>query len=104
MLGYFVRRAAGHDPDADRRSASLVFVIIQAPPGDYLTTYIDELQSQGEAVDPDKIAVPAERYGLDKPFLEQYRGQWVFSLVQGDLGYSFEYNLPVQDVVGDRLC
>ena len=31
----------------------LVFVIIQLPPGDYLTTYIAELESQGEMVDPD---------------------------------------------------
>ncbi|MEX2296073.1 MAG: ABC transporter permease [Dongiaceae bacterium] len=80
----------------------LVFVIIQAPPGDYLTSYIAELQSQGENIGQDKITFLRERYGLDKPFLEQY-AVWVLNLVQGDLGYSFEYNLPVNDVVGDRL-
>ena len=39
---------------------------------------------------------------LDRPFLEQY-ALWAWGLLQGDLGYSFEYRLPVVDVVGDRL-
>ena len=80
----------------------LVFVIIQLPPGDYLSTYIAELQSQGELVDPQKIEYLRRQYGLDRPLAEQYL-VWVFGLVQGDLGYSFEYNLPVADIVGDRL-
>ena len=101
MLGYAVRRVFIMILTLLAISF-LVFVIIQAPPGDYLTTYIAELQSQGENVGQDKIAFLRERYGLDKPFLEQY-AVWVFNLVQGDLGYSFEYNLPVNDVVGDRL-
>jgi peptide/nickel transport system permease protein len=101
MLGYLVRRIAVMIPTLLAISF-LVFVIIQAPPGDYLTTYIAELQSQGENVGQDKIAFLRERYGLDRPFLEQY-AVWVLNLVQGDLGYSFEYNLPVNDVVGDRL-
>jgi len=80
----------------------LVFVIIQLPPGDYLTTYIEELKAQGETVDPKKITFLREQYGLDRPLYEQYL-TWVTGLLQGDLGYSFEYNLPVADVVGDRL-
>jgi peptide/nickel transport system permease protein len=80
----------------------LVFAIIQAPPGDYLSTYMAELQSQGEAVDQQKIDFLRHQYGLDRSFLEQY-AVWVGNLVQGDLGYSFEYGLPVNQVVGDRL-
>ena len=80
----------------------IVFVIIQLPPGDYLETYVAELQSQGENVDPQKIAFLREQYGFDRPFLEQY-ATWVFGMLQGDFGYSFEYSLPVSDVVGDRL-
>ena len=49
-------------------SSLIVFVIIQLPPGDYLTSYINELQSQGEAVDEAKIAFLREQYGLDKPW------------------------------------
>lgn len=89
----------------------LTFVIIQLPPGDYLTNQISELQSQGDKAALEKIEFLRKQYGLDKPFMEQY-GVWVglwpgergFSgLLQGDWGWSFEYDLPVNDVVGDRL-
>ncbi len=80
----------------------LVFVIIQLPPGDYLTTYIAELQAQGVKVADDKIRFLREQYGLDKSMVEQYF-VWVFGLLHGDLGYSFEHDKPVADVVGDRM-
>ncbi|MAP18674.1 MAG: ABC transporter permease [Aurantimonas sp.] len=80
----------------------LVFVIIQLPPGDYLTSYIAEIRAQGENVTVDKIAFLREQYGLDKPLWEQYL-VWVTGLMQGDLGYSFEYNQPVADIVGERM-
>lgn len=80
----------------------LVFIIIQLPPGDYLTTYIAELESQGEMVSLEKVEFLRHQYALDKPLYEQYF-IWAFGLVQGDLGYSFEYNLPVSAVIGDRL-
>ena len=80
----------------------LVFVIIQLPPGDYLTTYIAELRAAGESVTDDKVAFLREQYGLDKPMPVQYL-DWVIGLTHGDLGYSFEYAMPVSDVVGDRL-
>jgi peptide/nickel transport system permease protein len=82
--------------------SALVFIIIQLPPGDYLTTYINELQSQGEIVPREKIEFLRQQYGLDRSLVEQYFF-WLFGLLQGDLGYSFEYNLPVSTVVGDRL-
>ena len=80
----------------------ICFVIIQLPPGDYLESYIAELESQGETVDDTKIQFLRQEYGLDKSMSEQYL-YWVFGMVQGDFGYSFEYDLPVSDVVGDRL-
>ena len=80
----------------------IVFVIIQLPPGDYLESYVAELQARGEGVDFDKVMFLRQQYGLDQPFMVQY-AKWVFGLLQGDLGYSFEFNLPVNDVVGDRL-
>jgi len=82
--------------------SALVFIIIQLPPGDYLTTYIAELESQGEMVDPAKIEFLRHQYGLDRPMIEQYF-VWVTGLLHGDLGYSFEFSLPVSDVIGDRL-
>ena len=80
----------------------ITFVIIQLPPGDYLSTYIAELQSQGENVDIEKIEALRAQYGLDRPMIEQY-GLWVLGMLQGDFGFSFEYQLPVSEVVGDRL-
>ena len=80
----------------------ICFIIIQLPPGDYLESYIAELESQGETVDETKIAFLRQEYGLDKPLWEQYL-YWVIGMLQGDFGYSFEYDLPVSEVVGDRL-
>jgi peptide/nickel transport system permease protein len=82
--------------------SALVFIIIQLPPGDYLSSYIAELQSQGEMIPQAKIDFLRSQYGLDRTMVEQYF-IWLLGLVQGDLGYSFEYNLPVTEVVGDRL-
>jgi peptide/nickel transport system permease protein len=80
----------------------LVFIIIQLPPGDYLSNYMAEIRAMGEKVADEKIAFLREQYGLDKPLWQQYF-VWVIGLLHGDLGYSFEYNQPVADVIGDRL-
>jgi peptide/nickel transport system permease protein len=101
MLTYLARRLFVMIPTLFMISV-LVFVIIQLPPGDFLTTYLNELQAQGEAVDPAKIEFLKRQYGLDQPIYIQY-AEWAWGLLQGDLGFSFEYNLPVTDVVGDRL-
>ena len=101
MLNYMIRRILTMAITMTVISA-LVFIVIQLPPGDYLTTYIAELESQGEIVAPEKIEFLRLQYGLDLPMYQQYF-VWVFGLVQGDFGYSFEYNLPVTEVVGDRL-
>ena len=78
----------------------LVFVVIQLPPGDYLTSYIAELESQGEAVDPQKIAYLKEEFHLDDPMWKQYLF-WITGVVQGDFGRSIEHDLPVSDIIGD---
>ena len=102
MLAYFARRLLIMIPTLLAISA-ISFVIIQLPPGDYLTTLIDELQSRGEAVDPGRIAVLRETYHLDKTLIEQYF-YWITGILQGDFGYSFEYGLPVTEVVGDKVA
>ena len=89
----------------------VTFTIIQLPPGDFLSNQIDELKSQGDTAALEKIEFLRRQFGLDKPFIEQYAvwvGIWPGSngfsgLLQGDWGWSFEYDLPVKDVVGDRL-
>jgi peptide/nickel transport system permease protein len=63
---------------------------------------ISELRAQGENIDPAKIEFLRQQYGLDRPLIEQY-WLWLFGLLQGDLGYSFEFELPVADVIGVRF-
>ncbi len=101
MFAYVIRRILIMIPTLIAISA-ITFVIIQLPPGDYLSTLIAELQSQGENVDPAKIEALRAQYGLDRPMIEQYL-VWAWGLLNGDFGFSFEYQLPVADVVGDRL-
>ena len=101
MLSYLIRRILIMVPTLIAISA-IVFVIIQLPPGDYLTTMIEELRAQGEGANLERIQFLKEQYGLDRPPIEQYF-YWVLGMLRGDLGWSFEYNLPVNQVIGERL-
>jgi len=91
--------------------SALVFFIIKLPPGDFLTNQIAELRAQGEAASAAKAEFLIQQYGLDRPVWEQYLvwiGVWPgpngFSgLLQGDWGWSFEFDKPVDEVVGDAL-
>ena len=82
--------------------SALVFTIIELPPGDYFESYISELRAQGEAVDMAEIEALRAQYGFDQPPVMRYF-HWVAGMLQGDFGYSFEYQLPVNEVVGERL-
>ncbi len=101
MLSYFARRLLVMIPTLLVISL-VVFFIIQLPPGDYLETLIAEMRAQGEKLDPARIAFLREQYGLDKPMIEQY-WIWLIGILQGDFGYSFEFELPVIEVIGDRF-
>jgi len=110
MLTYTIRRILIMIPTLLVISF-ITFAIIKLPPGDYLSNQMAELKSQGDKAALERIEFLRKQYGLDKPFLEQY-GVWVglwpsergFSgLLQGDLGWSFEHDLPVAGVVGDRM-
>ena len=101
MLLYILRRILVMIPTLLLISA-LVFTIMELPPGDYFETYMAEMAAQGEGVDKAKIEFLKKEYGFDKHPVERYF-IWLGNLLQGDLGYSFEYQLPVADVVGDRL-
>ena len=89
----------------------IVFIIIQLPPGDFLSNQLSELRSQGDTAAIEKIEFLRTQFGLDKPMIQQYAvwlGVWpgpdgFGGLLQGDLGHSFEFDLPVNEVVGDRV-
>jgi len=79
------------------------FAIIQLPPGDFLTSYIATLRQQGENIDESAIAVLQEQYGLNQPLYVQY-GKWISNiLLRGDFGLSFEWRVPVADLIWGRL-
>ena len=80
------------------------FIIIELPPGDYLTTLRAELEQQQWSEDQIQatLQVYAERYGLDKPWYGRY-WYWISSILRGDLGYSMMMGNRVDVLIGDRL-
>jgi peptide/nickel transport system permease protein len=79
------------------------FTIIQLPPGDYLTSYIAQLQSQGQEVNAEEIEGMRRAYGLDQPEYMQYI-IWVRKIVtEGDMGRSFQWRQPVSTLIMERL-
>ncbi len=101
MIRYVIMRTLTMIPTLFLISV-LVFTIIELPPGDYFESYIAELRVLGEEADLAEIEVLRERYGFDQPAVVRYFW-WVGGMLTGDFGYSFEYRLPVNEVVGDRL-
>ena len=79
------------------------FLIIDLPPGDFLTQKIAELQARGDRSAEDRIDEYRARYGLDKPLLTRY-WIWITSFATGDFGESFEFEKPVADLIGERLA
>jgi len=80
----------------------VVFVVIQLPPGDFVTSYIASLSATGETVDQEAIAQLRERYKLDSPILVQYFS-WLTHLLRGDFGYSFELQRSVGEIFSQRI-
>jgi len=89
----------------------LVFIIINLPPGDYLSNQIAELRATGQAEGVAKAEFLRKEYALDRPLWQQYLiwtgfipGPQGFSgLIQGNFGWSFEFDQPVAEIVGDAL-
>ncbi len=81
----------------------VAFGIIQAPPGDYLQTYIAELVAGGDQIDMAEVENLRRQYGLDSPVHVQYL-KWVGNIVRGNLGFSLEYQRPVNELIGERLA
>ncbi|MEP2641775.1 ABC transporter permease [Roseobacter sp.] len=89
----------------------LIFAIINLPPGDYLSNQIAELRATGQAEGIAKAEFLRTEYALDRPIWQQYL-IWVgmapgpqgwFGLIQGNFGWSFEFDQPVSEIVGDAL-
>ncbi|KZL27818.1 Dipeptide transport system permease protein DppB [Pseudovibrio sp. WM33] len=75
------------------------FVIIQLPPGDYVTAYIAELVETGEVIDAETAAHIRHEFGLDRPMYEQFL-TWIGGiLLHGDFGLSLDWKLPVSELI-----
>lgn len=79
-----------------------VFVLIQLPPGDFVDSYAASLAASGETVDAAMMEDMRRRFGLDQPLLVQY-WNWIWGVMQGDFGYSFEWQSPVSQLIGERM-
>lgn len=82
--------------------AVLGFVVIQLPPGDWLSTYILQVEMSGDRVDQEQVATLKRMYGLDRSLVDQFL-HWVWGMLRGNFGYSFFWNRPVADLVTERL-
>ncbi len=80
----------------------VAFAIIQLPPGDYITAYVAALEDSGLVISDEEAENLRELYGLNDPIYIQY-GKWILQMTKGRFGESMEYNLPVTQVIGDRL-
>jgi peptide/nickel transport system permease protein len=78
------------------------FIIIQLPPGDWLSSYLGALRSQGADINEAVIAGLKLQYGLDQPPVQQYF-TWMKALMHGNLGFSFSYTRPVRDIIAERM-
>src|SRR6185503_5813495 len=82
----------------------LAFVLIQLPPGDFVTTYIATLAASNEIVDQNTAAELRQRFGLDQPMIVQY-WKWISGIVlRGDFGLSFEWQQPVKELIWERMA
>lgn len=95
LLNYILKRVLQMIPLIIAVSV-LIFIIIQLPPGDYLTTYIIQLETSGMEVNQSEIINLTKQYGLDKPVYLQYF-YWIKNIVTKlDFGRSFQWNRTVQ--------
>jgi peptide/nickel transport system permease protein len=102
MLNYILMRLLRIIPQILIISV-LAFIIIQLPPGDFLTERINRLKASGLTVDNAEIERLTRMYGLDQPMPIQYL-KWITNIVtKGDFGYSFAFSRDVNDIIGSRM-
>jgi peptide/nickel transport system permease protein len=101
MLSFIIRRLVLMVPLLILVSI-ISFMIIQLPPGDYLSTYISRLEDAGRRFDEAEILALKRQYGLDRPMFIQYL-KWMQSVFDGTFGRSFMWEMTVAEVLSTRL-
>ena len=80
----------------------IVFIVIQLPPGDIVTSTLDRLQASGVEVSAEQVQNLRAQYNLDKPMYMQYV-HWIGGFLTGHMGYSYLYARPVNELVWERM-
>jgi peptide/nickel transport system permease protein len=80
----------------------LSFIIIQLPPGDFVSNYIAQIAADGAAGSSIDAARLRAEYGLDQPMYIRYF-DWAWAVLHGDFGRSLDWGRPVADIIGDVL-
>ena len=101
MLPFIIRRLTTFIPMMFLMSV-VAFALIQAPPGDFLSDYVIQLQNQGEFADPGELESLRKQYGLGQPFYVQY-AKWVWGVMRWDFGKSLEMRISVNELINERL-
>jgi peptide/nickel transport system permease protein len=101
MVAFLVRRVLMIIPTLIAISI-VSFLIIELPPGDFLTSYVTQLAAMGDLVDESSIQALRDQYGLGQPIYVQYF-RWISNMAQGDFGRSMEWR-PVAELIGERLA
>ena len=101
MLRYIIRRLLYAIPVLLAVSV-LSFIVIELPPGDYVTSRMMELEMQGTPGTAAQREAMTRQYALDRPGYERYF-KWMGGLLRGDLGMSFMFNRPVEELIGERI-
>jgi peptide/nickel transport system permease protein len=101
MVAFLLRRILGMIPTLIVVSI-ITFIIIQLPPGDFMTSLQAEIAATGGGQDAKTLEALRMRYGLDQPLHVQYF-RWISGFPRGDFGYSMEWNAPVWNLIAGRL-
>jgi peptide/nickel transport system permease protein len=102
MLVYIARRILLMIPTLFVISV-LVYVIIDLPPGDCVTSQIDELLSRGDADALKRADELRSLYGLDQPLWWRYL-DWASGVFTWNFGLSCQDTVPVTDLIGERMA
>ncbi len=101
MANYIIRRLLTMIPTLLVISL-VVFILIQLPPGDIITSTLESMRQQGMEASDEQIEALKAQYNLDKSMPMQYL-HWLFNFVQGDMGYSIKYQQPVNTLIWERM-
>lgn len=102
MLLYIVRRVIMLIPILFLISV-VSFIVIELPPGDWVSNYISNLRTSGIELQDDEADRLTAMYGFDQPSYVRY-GRWMQGIItRGDFGWSFQWGKPVNDILAEKL-